>query len=278
MSISLSSEDLKKEQERQRKRGRLIFKTLKKGKVKVYRRDFGNDIRPDVTYQYQIHDAYIRSVVDYSKGEVICIMECLYDNIDIFNEDGSEINETIPLFLVVEIEMEIIKKFDNYDVELRFMTEIDITTGKRGKRNLINEEVSEDQKMINKVRVVYKAFKKGNVGFGLGKTRYEIDWTLPNKFHVKIKHRTPEEAARVGVDSYPILLLNTETIDYVKTNDVPIRNGEKHIISGKISDSFKKHGITVYWGGEVPKYSIFSPNAVNPDNTYTDVDITPKPK
>ena len=39
MSISLSNEDLKREQERQRKRGRLIFKTLKKGKVKVYRRD-----------------------------------------------------------------------------------------------------------------------------------------------------------------------------------------------------------------------------------------------
>jgi hypothetical protein len=34
-TIKLSSEDLKKEQERQRKRGGLIFKTFKKGKVKV---------------------------------------------------------------------------------------------------------------------------------------------------------------------------------------------------------------------------------------------------
>jgi hypothetical protein len=41
---------------------------------------------------------------------------------------------------------------------------------------------------------------------------------------------------------------------------------------------FKKHGITVYWGGQVPKYSIFSPNSVSPDETYTEVDVTPKSK
>lgn len=137
---------------------------------------------------------------------------------------------------------------------------------------------SDDQRMIDKTRVIYKALKKGNAGVGYGDTRYEINWTLPNKFHVKIKHRSSEEAERTGVDSYPILLLNTETIDYVKTNGEPIKNREKHIVSGRITDSFKKHGITVYWGGEVPKYSIFSPNAVNPDDTYMDVDITPKSK
>lgn len=277
MSISLNSEDLKREQERQRKRGRLIFKTLKKGKVKVGRNNPDGTV-PDMIFQYQIHEAHIRPIVNYTNGEVICVMDCLYDDIDIFNEDGSEITEKLPLWLVSEIENKLENKFDQFNIELRFMRQTDILTGKGGKRNLFNEEVSEDQKMINKVRVIYKAFKRGNAGFGLGKTRYEIDWILPNKFHVKIKHRTPEESARVGVDSYPILLLNTETIDYVKTNGDPIKNGEKHIISGKISDTFKKHGITVYWGGEVPKYSIFSPNAIKPDDTYTDIDITPKSK
>jgi hypothetical protein len=275
MSINLSSEDLKKEHERQRKRGKLIFKTIRKGVV-----SFPNYEDPNTkfNFRYEMVDASVRSITNIVTGDVLCIIDCLYDNIDIFNEDGSELTQKLPLFLVHEIEGQIKHKFDMFNIELNFMSESNMLTGKSGKRNLIGEDMDEDQKMINKTRVIYKAFKRGNVGVGLGKTRYEIDWTLPNKFHVKIKHRTPEEAARVGVDSYPILLLNTETIDYIKTNGTPIKNGEKHIISGRITDQFKKHGITVYWGGEVPKYSIFSPIAKNPDDTYTDVDITPKSK
>lgn len=281
MSISLSSDDLKKEQERQRKRGKLIFKTFKKGKVKVKLGMYDQDgTVPDMIFQYQIHDAHFRSIVDYPNGEVICVMDCLYDDIDIFNEDGSEITEKLPLWLVSEIENKIEDKFSGFNIELRYMTQTDILTGKSGKRNLFNEEVSEDQKMINKVRVIYKALKKGGkIGLSPVDSPYhEVHWTLPNKFYVKIKHRNKEETELTGANTYPILLLNTETINYTKTNDKPLRNGEKHLVSSRITDQFKKHGITVYWGGQVPKYSIFSPNSVSPDETYTEVDITPKSK
>jgi len=100
-TIKLSSEDLKKEQERQRKRGRLIFNTFKKGKVKVVIGRYDEDgTVPDIIFQYQIHNAHFRSIVDYTNGEVICVMDCYYDDIDIFNEDGSEITEKLPLWLV----------------------------------------------------------------------------------------------------------------------------------------------------------------------------------
>jgi len=275
MSINLSSEDLEKEHERQRKRGKLVFKTIRKGIV-----TFPNQENPNTNFifRYEMVDANFRSITNMRTGYVECIIDCLYDNVNIFNEDGSELTQKLPLFLVHEIEGHIKNKFDMFNIELNFMSQSNMLTGKIGKRNLINEDMDKDQKMINKTRVIYRAFKKGNVGIGLGKTRYEIDWTLPNKFHVKIKHRTPEESERVGVDIYPILLLNTETIDYIKTNGIPIKNGEKHLISNRITDQFKKHGITVYWGGEVTKYSIFSPIAKNPDITYTEVDITPKSK
>ena len=277
MSISLSSEDLKKEQERQRKRGRLIFKTFKKGKVKVKLGPYDEDgTLPDMIFQYQIHDAHFRSIVDYTNGEVICVMDCYYDDIDIFNEDGSEITEKLPLWLVSEIENKIEDKFGGFNIELRYMQQSD---GK-GKKSLVNESEEEDRKMINKVRVIYKALKKGGkIGLSPVDSPYhEVHWTLPNKFYIKIKHHNEEETERTGVNAYPILLLNTETINYTKTNDKPLRNGEKHLISGKITDQFKKHGITVYWGGQVPKYSIFSPNSVSPDETYTEVDISPKSK
>lgn len=274
-TIKLSSEDLKKEQERQQKRGRLIFKTFKKGKVKVKLGVYDQDgTVPDMIFQYQIHDAHFRSIVDYTNGEVICVMDCYYDDIDILNEDGSEITEKLPLWLVSEIENKIEDKFGGFNIELRYMQQSD---GK-GKKSLVNESEEEDQKLINKTRVIYKGLKKGGkIGFSPVDSPYhEVHWTLPNKFYVKIKHRNEEETERTGVNIYPILLLNTETINYTKTNGAPIRNGDKHIVSGRITDQFKKHGITVYWGGQVPKYSIFSPIAKNPDETYTEVDITPK--
>lgn len=278
-TIKLSSEDLKKEQERQRKRGRLIFKTLKKGKVKVDLYNPEPNLNPDITFQYQIHEAHIRTFVDYTNGEVFCIMDCLYDDIDIFNEDGSEITEKLPLWLVSGIESELEKKFNQFNIELRFMTQSDILTGKGGKRNLVNEEVNDDQRLINKTRVIYKLLKKGGkMGFDSAPYYHEVHWTLPNKFYVKIKHHDKKDAERyqLKVDSYPILLLNTETINYTKTNDKPLRNGEKHLVAGEITTQFKKYGITVYWGGQVPKYSIFSPRSISPDETYTEVDISPK--
>ena len=276
-TIKLSSEDLKKEQERQRKRGRLIFKTFKKGKVKVVVGRYDEDgTVPDMIFQYQIHNAHFRSIVDYTNGEVICVMDCYYDDIDIFNEDGSEITEKLPLWLVSEIENKIEDKFGSFNVELRYMQQSD---GK-GKKSLVNESQEEDQKLINKTRLIYKGLKKGGkIGFSPVDSPYhEVHWTLPNKFYVKIKHRNKEETELTGADTYPILLLNTETINYTKTNDKPLRNGDKHLVSSRITDQFKKHGITVYWGGQVPKYSIFSPNSVSPDETYTEVDITPKSK
>jgi hypothetical protein len=276
-TIKLSSEDLKKEQERQRKRGRLIFKTFKKGKVKVVVGRYDEDgTVPDMIFQYQIHDAHFRSIVDYTNGEVICVMDCYYDDIDILNEDGSEITEKLPLWLVSEIENKIEDKFGGFNIELRYMQQSD---GK-GKKSLVNESKEEDQKLINKTKLIYKGLKKGGkIGFSPVDSPYhEVHWTLPNKFYVKIKHRNKEETELTGADTYPILLLNTETINYTKTNDKPLRNGDKHIVSSRITDQFKKHGITVYWGGQVPKYSIFSPNSVSPDETYTEVDITPKSK
>jgi hypothetical protein len=276
-TIKLSSEDLKKEQERQRKRGRLIFNTFKKGKVKVVVGRYDEDgTVPDMIFQYQIHDAHFRSIVDYTNGEVICVMDCYYDDIDILNEDGSEITEKLPLWLVSEIENKIEDKFASFNIELRYMRQSD---GK-GKKSLVNESKEEDQKLINKTKLIYKGLKKGGkIGFSPVDSPYhEVHWTLPNKFYVKIKHRNKEETELTGADTYPILLLNTETINYTKTNDKPLRNGDKHIVSSKITDQFKKHGITVYWGGQVPKYSIFSPNSVSPDETYTEVDVTPKSK
>jgi len=276
-TIKLSSEDLKKEQERQRKRGGLIFKTFKKGKVKVVVGRYDEDgTVPDIIFQYEIHNAHFRSIVDYTNGEVICVMDCYYDDIDIFNEDGSEITEKLPLWLVSEIENKIEDKFGSFNVELRYMQQSD---GK-GKKSLVNESKEEDQKLINKTKLIYKGLKKGGkIGFSPVDSPYhEVHWTLPNKFYVKIKHRNKEETELTGADTYPILLLNTETINYTKTNDKPLRNGDKHIVSSKITDQFKKHGITVYWGGQVPKYSIFSPNSVSPDETYTEVDTTPKSK
>ena len=184
-TIKLSSEELKKEQERQRKRGRLIFNTFKKGKVKVVIGRYDEDgTVPDIIFQYQIHDAHFRSIVDYTNGEVICVMDCFYDDIDILNEDGSEITEKLPLWLVSEIENKIEDKFGGFNIELRYMQQSD---GK-GKKSLVNESKEEDQKLINKTKLIYKGLKKGGkIGFSPVDSPYhEVHWTLPNKFYVKI--------------------------------------------------------------------------------------------
>jgi len=120
-TIKLSSEDLKKEQERQRKRGKLIFNLLKKGKVKVELYNSEPHLNPDITFQYQIHNAHVKSFVDYTNGDVECLITCFYEDVDIFNEDGSEIIEKLSYLLVRQIEDEIEKKFDKFNIELQFM-------------------------------------------------------------------------------------------------------------------------------------------------------------
>jgi hypothetical protein len=266
MSISLSSEDLKKEQERQRKRGKLIFNLLKKGKVKVELYNPELNLNPDITFQYQIHDAHFRGIVDYTNGEVICVMDCYYDDVDIFNEDGSEITEKLPLWLVSGIENQLEDKFDQFNIELRFMRQSD----GGGKKSVVMEEVSERQKMINKARVIYKAHRNGHYDFKYGPQKDKIkhvSWILPSKFSVKIKEYSQEDSERYGYENYPILTLNTETINFITEDGKPIQSGEKMVIASRITNIFKKYGITIYWTG----------NGTTKDD-YTDINITPKSK
>lgn len=264
-TINLSSEDLKREQERQRKRGKLIFKTFKKGKVKVkVGWNDPNGTVPDMIFQYQIHNAHFRPIVDYTNGEVICVMDCYYDDIDIFNEDGSEITEKLPLWLVSEIENKIEDKFGGFNIELRYMQQSD---GK-GKKSLVNESEEEDRKTINKVRVIYKAYRKGNYKFKYRDQPHKVvSWVLPPKFSVKIKYYSQEDSERYGYESYPILKLNSEIIEFTTDDGKPVQSGEKMVLNGVISSQFKKYGITLYWSGYIP----------TPDD-YTNIDITPKSK
>jgi hypothetical protein len=276
MSISLSREDLNREQERQRKRGWLIFNLLKKGKVKVELYNPEPHLNPDITFQYQIHDAHFRGIVDYTKGEVICVMDCYYDDIDIFNSDSSEIIEKLPLWLVSGIENQLEDKFDKFNIELRFMRQSD----GGGKKSLVNESKEKDQKIINKVRVVYKAHKNGSYKFKYGKLKDRIrlvKWTLPSKFSVKIKHYNQEDIERYGKENYPILIMNSKIIEYITTDGKDVTSGEKMVIGSRITESFKNHGITIYWS-EVRGDEPF-PNrhiGVLPDNEYTHIDISPK--
>ena len=266
-TIKLSSEDLKKEQERQRKRGRLIFKTLKKGKVKVEL--YGpNNTLPDITFKYQIHDAHFRSIVDYTNGDVICVMDCYYDDIDILNEDGSEITEKLPLWLVGGIEVQLEKKFDKFNIELRFMRQSD----GGGKKSVVMEEVSEDQKMIHKAKLIYRALRKGKIEInyvdGNSNSLKTIDWILPNKFKLKVKSYDYQVAQKLGREKYVVLVLDSQTIDIVTNDGKPITNGENFSMVMKINEQFKKHNITVYWSG----------NSSLPDPESTQIDLTPKSK
>jgi hypothetical protein len=263
MSIRLSDQELNKKKERQIKKAKLIFNTLKKGKVKVDLYDPDN-LNPGIVFQYHIHNAHFRSMVDYTDGSVRSIVVCFYDDVDISNQDGSEITENLPMWLVSGIEMELIKKFDGFNVELSMRESDD------GKKTIVNEDVSEHQKMINKVRVIYKAHRNGHYDFHYGPQKDEIkhvSWVLPSKFSVKIKEYSQEDSERYGYENYPILTLNTETIDFITEDGKPIQNGEKMVISSKITSIFKKHSITVYWTGN---------KSITDD--YTHVDITSKSK
>jgi hypothetical protein len=165
MSINLSSEDLKKEQERQRKRGGLIFKTLRRGVVTIRGHQ---DPNIKANFRYEIGDVNVRSVVNYFKGDVDCIIDCLYDEINIFYENGSEPIQTLPLWMVQEIESQIIHKFDRFNIELRFMVQSNMLTGKSGKRNLINEDIDKDlkkeyERQRKKGKLIFNTLKKGKV-------------------------------------------------------------------------------------------------------------------
>jgi hypothetical protein len=275
MSIGLSSEKLNKEKERQTKKAKLIFKTLKKGKVKVDLHEPDN-LNPEIVFQYQIHDAHFRSMVDYTDGSVRSIVVCCYDDVDIFNQDGGEITEKLPLWLVSGIEMELIKKFDGFNIELNFMSQSDILTGKSGKRTLVSEGMDEDenQKMIHKAKLVYKAFKKGKIeirydhGNGYTHDLKIIDWILPNKFKLKVKPYDYLVSQKLGREKYVVLVLDDQTIDIKTNDDKPITNSERFSMVMKINEQFKKHNITVYWSG----------NSSLPDSESTQIDLTPKSK
>jgi hypothetical protein len=203
-------------------------------------------------------------MVDYTDGSVRSIVVCFYDDVDISNQDGSEITENLPMWLVSGIEMELIKKFDGFNVELSMRESDD------GKKTIVNEDVGKHQKMINKVRVIYKAHRNGHYDFHYGPQKDEIkhvSWVLPSKFSVKIKEYSQEDSERYGYENYPILTLNTETIDFITEDGKPIQNGEKMVISSKITSIFKKHGITVYWTGNKSR-----------TDDYTHIDITSKSK
>jgi len=268
MSISLSREDLNREQERQRKRGRLIFNLLKKGKVKVELYNTELNLNPDITFQYQIHDAHFRSMVDYTDGSVRSIVICFYDDVDITNQDGSEIRENLPMWLVSGIEMELIKKFDGFNVELSMRESDD------GKKTVVKEGVEDDenQKMIHKAKLIYRALRKGkieiNYGDGNSYSLKTIDWILPNKFKLKVKSYDYQVAQKLGREKYVVLVLDSQTIDIVTNDGKPITNGENFSMVMKINEQFKKHNITVYWSG----------NSSLPDPESTQIDLTPKSK
>jgi hypothetical protein len=205
-------------------------------------------------------------------------MDCYYDDVDIFNEDGSEITEKLPLWLVSGIENQLEDKFDKFNIELRFMRQSD----GGGKKSLVNESEEEDQKMINKVRVVYKAHKNGSYKFKYGKLKDHIrlvKWTIPSKFSVKIKHYNQEDSERYGKENYPILIMNSKIIEYITTDGKDVTSGEKMVIGSRITKNFKNHGITIYWS-EVRGDEPFPNRHIGdlPDDEYTHIDITPKSK
>ncbi len=269
MSNGLSSEELNKEKERKKKKAKLIFNTLKKGKIKVDLYD-PDILNPEIVFHYQIHNAHFRSMVDYTDGSVRSIVVCSYDDIDIFNQDGSEITEKLPLWLVSGIEMELIKKFDGFNVELS-MRESD-----GGKTTVINEGVEEDEnkKMIHKAKLIYKALRKGKVEFtynyGDGSTPElkTINWILPNKFKLKVKPYDYLLSQKLGREKYVVLVLDDQTIDIKTNDDKPITNSERFSMVMKINEQFKKHNITVYWSG----------GSSLPDPESTQIDLTPKSK
>jgi hypothetical protein len=142
--------------------------------------------------------------------------------------------------------------------------------------------MSEDQKLINKVRVIYKAYRNGSYEFKYGELKNRIrvvKWVLSNRFSVKIKHYDQEDSERFGKQSYPILILDTETINYVTPDGKGVSNGEKTVISSIITKIFKGHGITLYWSGVKRDEPILNRHIGDlPDNEYAHIDISKKQK
>jgi hypothetical protein len=270
MSIRLSSEELNKERERQRKKGNLILKTLKKGKINVDLND------PDVpnrilVFRYQIHDANVDVRIDHTEDNMVrSLVVCDYDNIDIFNEDGSEITKKLPLWLVAMIESELIEKFDKFNIELWFRQ------SNNGKQSILMENEDEDQKMIHKAKLIYKALRKGKVEFtysyvyGSTPELKTINWTLPNKFILKVKKYDYLFSQKSGKEKYVVLVLNSQNIDIVTNDGKRLTNNENLSMIMKINEQFKKHNITVYWSG--------GGSGLSPDNDATEIDLTPKSK
>ena len=269
MSNRLSSEELNKEKERQRKKGNLILKTLKKGKISV---DLNDPNIPNkiLVFRYQIHDAYADSTVDHTDNNVRSLVYCSYDDIDIFNEDGSEITKKLPLWLVAMIESELIEKFDRFNIELWFKRSDD------GKQSVLMENEDENQKMIHKAKLVYKAFKKGKIeirydhGNGYTHDLKIINWILPNKFILKVKKYDYLFSQKSGKEKYVVLVLNSQNIDIVTSDGTRVTNSENFSMITKINEQFKKHNITVYWSG--------GGLGVSPDNDAVEIDLTPKSK
>ena len=270
MSIRLSSEELNKERERQRKKGNLILKTLKKGKINV---DLNDPNVPNriLVFRYQIHDANVEVKIDHTEDNMVrSLVVCEYDNIDIFNEDGSEITKKLPLWLVTMIESELIDKFDRFNIELWFRKSND------GKESVLMENEDENKKMIHKAKLIYKAFKKGKIeirynhGNGSTPELKTINWTLPNKFILKVKKYDYLFSQKSGKEKYVVLVLNSQNIDIVTSDGKRITNSENFSMVTKINEQFKKHNITVYWSG--------GGLGVSPDNDATEIDLTPKSK
>ena len=268
MSIRLSSEELNKERERQRKKGNLILKTLKKGKINV---DLNDPNVPNriLVFRYQIHDANVEVKIDHTEDNMVrSLVVCEYDNIDIFNEDGSEITKKLPLWLVAMIESELIDKFDRFNIELWFRKSND------GKESVLMENEDENKKMIHKAKLIYKALRKGKIeirydhGNGYTHDLKIIDWILPNKFKLKVKPYDYLASQKLGREKYVVLVLDDQTIDIKTNDDKPITNSERFSMVMKINEQFKKHNITVYWSGG---------NSL-PDPESTQIDLTPKSK
>jgi hypothetical protein len=141
-----------------------------------------------------------------------------------------------------------------------------------GKKSVVMEEVSEDQKMIHKAKLIYRALRKGkieiNYGDGNSYSLKTIDWILPNKFKLKVKSYDYQVAQKLGREKYVVLVLDSQTIDIVTNDGKPITNGENFSMVMKINEQFKKHNITVYWSG----------NSSLPDPESTQIDLTPKSK
>lgn len=121
--------DVQKQKDRLRKRSMLIFKTLKKGKIKIE-----PEMGRSFVFRYEIEQTYPQTFVNYKNGEVECMLTSQYDNVEITNEDGSEVDR-LPLWMVAMIEQGIKDKFESFNIELVFRKD----SSGQGKNNVLKE-------------------------------------------------------------------------------------------------------------------------------------------